>query len=58
MIKIYEDVTKNNETKSLDRDTIMWLYIDKLAELMRDEPQLDSLVIELEEFQRSLTPTL
>lgn len=58
MIKIYEDVTKNNETKSLDRDTIMWLYIDKLAELMRDEPQLDSLVIELEEFKRSLTPTL
>lgn len=58
MIKIYEDVTKSNKTKSLDRDTIMWLYIDKLAELMRDEPQLDSLVIELEEFQRSLTPTL
>lgn len=41
-----------------DKQTKMRLYIDKLAELMQDEPQTDSLITEPEESQKKLTPEL
>ena len=53
MIRIFEDVLDMQE-RNVDRDNKMVMYIDKLVELMREEPQKEEVIIRLEELKRRI----
>lgn len=40
--------------RNVERDNKMLKYIDKLAELMREEPQKEEVIIRLEELKRQI----
>lgn len=53
LIRIFEDVLDMQE-RNVDRDNKMVMYIDKLVELMREEPQKEEVIIRLEELKRRI----
>ncbi len=53
MIRIFEDVLDIQE-RNVDRDNKMVMYIDKLVDLMREEPQKEEVIIRLEELKRRI----
>lgn len=53
MIRIMEDSLDMYE-RNVERDNKMLKYIDKLAELMREEPQKEEVIIRLEELKRQI----
>ncbi len=53
MIRIFEDVLDMQE-RNVDRDNKMIMYIDKLVDLMREEPQKEEVIIRLEELKRRI----
>lgn len=57
MLKIYEDII-DKQTRNLERDSKMWIYIDKLVDLMKQEPQKDNLIVQLEKFKKQLKTKL
>ena len=53
LIRIFEDVLDMQE-RNVDRDNKMVMYIDKLVDLMREEPQKEEVIIRLEELKRRI----
>lgn len=53
LIRIFEDVLDIQE-RNVDRDNKMIMYIDKLVDLMREEPQKEEVIIRLEELKRRI----
>ena len=53
MIKVMEDLSDIQE-RNVDRDNKMIMYIDKLVDLMREEPQKEEVIIRLEELKRRI----
>lgn len=53
MIRIFEDAIDMQE-RNVDRDSEILMYIDKLVDLMREEPQKDEIIIRLEELKRRI----
>ena len=53
MIRIFEDVLDMQE-RNVDRDNKMIMCIDKLVDLMREEPQKEEVIIRLEELKRRI----
>lgn len=53
LIRIFEDVLDMQE-RNVDRDNKMVMYIDKLVDLMREEPQKEEVIIRLEELRRRI----
>ncbi len=53
MIRVMEDSLDMYE-RNVDRDNKMVMYIDKLVELMREEPQKEEVIIRLEELRRRI----
>lgn len=41
--------------RNVERDNKMIMYIDKLVDLMREEPQKEEVIIRLEELKRRIT---
>ncbi len=54
MIRVMEDSLDMQE-RNVDRDNKMIMYIDKLVDLMREEPQKEEVIIRLEELKRRIT---
>ncbi len=53
MIRVMEDSLDMYE-RNVDRDNKMIMYIDKLVDLMREEPQKEEVIIRLEELKRRI----
>lgn len=53
LIRVMEDSLDMYE-RNVDRDNKMVMYIDKLVELMREEPQKEEVIIRLEELRRRI----
>ena len=53
MIKIMEDLL-DEQTGNVDRNSKMMMYIDKLVELMKQEPKRDELIMQLQECKKQL----
>lgn len=53
LIRIFEDVLDMQE-RNVDRDNKMIMCIDKLVDLMREEPQKEEVIIRLEELKRRI----
>lgn len=53
LIKVMEDLSDIQE-RNVDRDNKMIMYIDKLVDLMREEPQKEEVIIRLEELKRRI----